>query len=254
MPVTLPLELQHRILELALPPLILSRLDERAQLCKTLSLVHRTWTRVAQRELHEHVSCANEASILELTAVLQRLYLFNTIIRDAASIIDEPTFRNLTYLYVRDTGFGSLPADLRLQTLLLCCVGLDFHDKTFFAGLSALRILGLIATVPLPHVADNLPPLLRHLAYYDVDWEESDDGADDDEARLAAFRAAGEKHRPTMAKLAQRLDSCTTNTDSGERRPWSYVLEEEVVRASGRFTVNNEDDFDLEEWAWSLGA
>ncbi|GAA6057363.1 hypothetical protein NBRC10513_000144 [Rhodotorula toruloides] len=191
---------------------------------------------------------------IEGAHVLQRLYLFNTIIRDAASIIDEPTFRNLTYLYVRDTGFGSLPADLRLQTLLLCCVGLDFHDKTFFAGLSALRILGLIATVPLPHVADNLPPLLRHLAYYDVDWEESDDGADDDEARLAAFRAAGEKHRPTMAKLAQRLDSCTTNTDSGERRPWSYVLEEEVVRASGRFTVNNEDDFDLEEWAWSLGA
>ncbi|PRQ70858.1 hypothetical protein AAT19DRAFT_11015 [Rhodotorula toruloides] len=54
MPVALPLELQLHILELALPPIILSRLDERVRLCKTFSLVHRTWTRVAQRELHEH--------------------------------------------------------------------------------------------------------------------------------------------------------------------------------------------------------
>lgn len=68
MPSNLPLELQLLIVELALPPLILSRLDERAELCQTFSLVHRSWTPVAQREIHEHVSCADEASILGLTA------------------------------------------------------------------------------------------------------------------------------------------------------------------------------------------
>ncbi|BGP03489.1 hypothetical protein NBRC10513v2_007221 [Rhodotorula toruloides] len=56
MPVTLPIELQHRILETALPPLVHRELDERVRLCKTFSLVHRTWTPVAQRELHEHFS------------------------------------------------------------------------------------------------------------------------------------------------------------------------------------------------------
>ncbi|KAL7342876.1 hypothetical protein BJY59DRAFT_719304 [Rhodotorula toruloides] len=56
MPVTLPIELQHRILETALPPLVHCDLDERVQLCKTFSLVHRTWTPIAQRELHEHFS------------------------------------------------------------------------------------------------------------------------------------------------------------------------------------------------------
>lgn len=132
---------------------------------------------------------------------------------------------------------------------------MDFHDKTFFAGLSALRILGLIAAVPLPHVADNLPPLLRHLAYYDVDWESEDEEPDEnDQARVTALSAMREKHRPAMAKLAQRLASCTTNTDAGERRPWSYVLEEEVERAGGKFTVIDADNFDLEEWVWSLGA
>lgn len=56
MPVILPVELQLYIFQLALPPLILSRLNERVQLCKAFSLVHRTWTPTAQRELHEHFS------------------------------------------------------------------------------------------------------------------------------------------------------------------------------------------------------
>ncbi|BGP35366.1 hypothetical protein JCM10296v2_007202 [Rhodotorula toruloides] len=56
MPVSLPIELQHRILETALPLLGHCDLDERVQLCKTFSLVHRSWTPVAQRELHEHFS------------------------------------------------------------------------------------------------------------------------------------------------------------------------------------------------------
>ncbi|KAK4330597.1 LOW QUALITY PROTEIN: Proteophosphoglycan ppg4, partial [Rhodotorula toruloides] len=55
-PVTLPIELQHRILETALPPLVRRDLDERVRLCKTFSLVHRSWTPIAQRELHEHFS------------------------------------------------------------------------------------------------------------------------------------------------------------------------------------------------------
>lgn len=56
MPVTLPIELQLRVLETALPPLVHCDLDERVRLCKTFSLVHRTWTPVAQGELHEHFS------------------------------------------------------------------------------------------------------------------------------------------------------------------------------------------------------
>lgn len=63
MPATLPLELQLHILELALPPFILSRLNERIRLCHTFSLVHRTWTQTAQRELHENVSCTDDKSI-----------------------------------------------------------------------------------------------------------------------------------------------------------------------------------------------
>ncbi|BGO95703.1 hypothetical protein NBRC10512_007401 [Rhodotorula toruloides] len=53
---TLPLELQLHILELALPPLIRRNLDERVRLCKAFSLVHRDWTKTAQRELHEHIT------------------------------------------------------------------------------------------------------------------------------------------------------------------------------------------------------
>ncbi|GEM12562.1 hypothetical protein Rt10032_c22g6579 [Rhodotorula toruloides] len=51
MAVLLPVELQQYILELAIPPLIQSLLDERTRLCKTFSLVHRTWTPIAQRKL-----------------------------------------------------------------------------------------------------------------------------------------------------------------------------------------------------------
>jgi hypothetical protein len=46
---TLPLELQLHILELALPPLIRRNLNERVRLCKAFSLVHRSWTKTAQR-------------------------------------------------------------------------------------------------------------------------------------------------------------------------------------------------------------
>ncbi|GAA5915937.1 hypothetical protein JCM6882_000185 [Rhodosporidiobolus microsporus] len=45
------LELQLDILELAIPPPTLRNLDERRQACRTLSLVHRDWTRTAQKHL-----------------------------------------------------------------------------------------------------------------------------------------------------------------------------------------------------------
>ncbi|BGO95239.1 hypothetical protein NBRC10512_002971 [Rhodotorula toruloides] len=54
MTVTIPVELQQYILELAIPPLIQPSLNERVRLCKTFSLVHRAWTPIAQRELREH--------------------------------------------------------------------------------------------------------------------------------------------------------------------------------------------------------
>ncbi|BGO95610.1 hypothetical protein NBRC10512v2_007311 [Rhodotorula toruloides] len=192
---------------------------------------------------------------IEGAHALKKLYLLNTILWNAMSIIDDSTSRNLTYLFVSDVGLAPFPADLQLQTLLLSCVTLDHPAETSFAHLSAVRILGLIATVPLILIANDLPPLLRHLAYYDADWESEDEEPDEnDQARVNALSAMREKHRPAMAKLAQRLASCTSNTDAGERRPWSYVLEEQVEEAGGKFTVIDDDNFDLEEWAWSLGA
>ncbi|BGO91400.1 hypothetical protein NBRC10512_003059 [Rhodotorula toruloides] len=51
----LPLELVARILRLAAPPRTLSSLGEHTRPFKRLSLVHRSWTRLAQRELRRHV-------------------------------------------------------------------------------------------------------------------------------------------------------------------------------------------------------
>lgn len=53
----LPLELELAIIRLAIPPLFsIRRLEERVDLCKTLSLVCRRWTQLAQEELRQHVS------------------------------------------------------------------------------------------------------------------------------------------------------------------------------------------------------
>lgn len=64
MTVTIPVELQQYILELAIPPLIQPSLDERVRLCKTFSLVHRAWTPIAQRELREHCGISLDASFI----------------------------------------------------------------------------------------------------------------------------------------------------------------------------------------------
>ncbi|GAA5917699.1 hypothetical protein JCM6882_003477 [Rhodosporidiobolus microsporus] len=49
----LPLEVELYIVELAIPPFTWHGRDERRELCKTLSLVHRSWTDVAQKRLRE---------------------------------------------------------------------------------------------------------------------------------------------------------------------------------------------------------
>ncbi|EGU13064.1 Proteophosphoglycan 5 [Rhodotorula toruloides ATCC 204091] len=51
----LPLELVARIFRLAAPPRTLSHLPGHIRLFKRLSLVHRSWTKLAQRELRRHV-------------------------------------------------------------------------------------------------------------------------------------------------------------------------------------------------------
>ncbi|GAA5973876.1 hypothetical protein JCM11641_001195 [Rhodosporidiobolus odoratus] len=51
---TLPLELQHYILDLALPFMSRDALDERVQPCRIFSLVHLTWTTKGQGELCEY--------------------------------------------------------------------------------------------------------------------------------------------------------------------------------------------------------
>ncbi|GAA5912224.1 hypothetical protein JCM6882_005201 [Rhodosporidiobolus microsporus] len=56
MPRNLPLELQHYILELALPSTKLFTGPERRRLFRTFSLVHRSWTPVAQRLLFQQVA------------------------------------------------------------------------------------------------------------------------------------------------------------------------------------------------------
>ncbi|BGP03458.1 hypothetical protein RTBOTA2_006243 [Rhodotorula toruloides] len=58
----LPLELQYRIIELALPPLVRLAVDERVQACQTFALVHRDWTPFAQRELLNPVILRNKQS------------------------------------------------------------------------------------------------------------------------------------------------------------------------------------------------
>uniref|UniRef100_A0A0K3CU05 BY PROTMAP: gi/342319008/gb/EGU10960.1/ Proteophosphoglycan 5 [Rhodotorula glutinis ATCC 204091] n=3 Tax=Rhodotorula toruloides TaxID=5286 RepID=A0A0K3CU05_RHOTO len=66
---TLPLELQLRILELAMPPLIRRNLEERVRFCKAFSLVHRDWTETAQRELHEHLTVTyHKPAVLDMAA------------------------------------------------------------------------------------------------------------------------------------------------------------------------------------------
>ncbi|KAK4330643.1 Proteophosphoglycan ppg4, partial [Rhodotorula toruloides] len=70
---TLPLELQLHIFELALPPLIYRRLDERASLLQSLSLVTRSWTAWAQSQLHEHISILHEADSESLVRAMKRL-------------------------------------------------------------------------------------------------------------------------------------------------------------------------------------
>ncbi|GAA6047694.1 hypothetical protein NBRC10513_004123 [Rhodotorula toruloides] len=50
----LPLELVARIFRLAAPPRTLSHLPGHIRLFKRLSLVHRSWTKLAQRELRRH--------------------------------------------------------------------------------------------------------------------------------------------------------------------------------------------------------
>ncbi|GAA5899137.1 hypothetical protein JCM6882_004626 [Rhodosporidiobolus microsporus] len=53
MPPTLPIELELYILALSIPPCTLRTLPSRRELCRTLSLVRREWTQVAQRALFE---------------------------------------------------------------------------------------------------------------------------------------------------------------------------------------------------------
>ncbi|GAA5909161.1 hypothetical protein JCM6882_001206 [Rhodosporidiobolus microsporus] len=55
MPLDLPLKLQHYILELALPSTKLFTGPERRRLLRTFSLVHSSWTPVAQRLLFQQV-------------------------------------------------------------------------------------------------------------------------------------------------------------------------------------------------------
>ncbi|GAA5904605.1 hypothetical protein JCM6882_004919 [Rhodosporidiobolus microsporus] len=48
---SLPLELQHYILKLAIPPFSYRTLPARREACRLLALVHRSWTPIAQAEL-----------------------------------------------------------------------------------------------------------------------------------------------------------------------------------------------------------
>ncbi|GAA5904548.1 hypothetical protein JCM6882_004904 [Rhodosporidiobolus microsporus] len=47
----LPLELQHHILKLAIPPFSYRTLAARRETCCRLALVHQSWTPIAQAEL-----------------------------------------------------------------------------------------------------------------------------------------------------------------------------------------------------------
>lgn len=69
----LPLELQLHILELAVPPIIQRRLDERSVLLQILSLVTRSWTAWAQSQLHEHISILHKLDRGTLVRAMKRL-------------------------------------------------------------------------------------------------------------------------------------------------------------------------------------
>ncbi|GAA6052773.1 hypothetical protein NBRC10513_006830 [Rhodotorula toruloides] len=83
----LPVELQLQILELALPSPIRRNLDERVRLCKAFSLVHRTWTRTAQKQLHRYVvikrdiaASGNDEAVKRLEAKCAGAFPFENLV------------------------------------------------------------------------------------------------------------------------------------------------------------------------------
>ncbi|GAA5904576.1 hypothetical protein JCM6882_004912 [Rhodosporidiobolus microsporus] len=54
MPTDLPLELQHYILKLAIPPFSYRTLAARREICRHLALVHSSWTPIAQAHLQRY--------------------------------------------------------------------------------------------------------------------------------------------------------------------------------------------------------
>lgn len=61
--------------------------------------------------------------------------------------------------------------------------------------------------------------------------------------------AAKEPYRPTTAKLAARVESCTTILRSSRRVASSCVLQQAMEPVGHRFEVLDRNMFDLEEWA-----
>lgn len=170
-------------------------------------------------------------------------------------------FGNLTFLSVDRAWLSALPLLRQLHTLLLRDVMTFANSEAeFFGCLHGLRVGGLIATRrSFVSVAEVLPISLRHLAYFDEPWHHVD-RAEDDEAVEEECYANGEAHRSTMARLAQSLDSCTIVTSRVRLAPWSGALRDEMEQRGRNLhevlvpTAKHVVDFDLEVWAWSVGA
>ncbi|BGP03563.1 Proteophosphoglycan ppg4 [Rhodotorula toruloides ATCC 204091] len=113
---TLPLGLQLHILELALPPLVRRNLDERVRLCKAFSLVHRSWTKTAQRELHEYV-----------TVVYTQLARLDTAAQERIAA-------------AKEGGWGLKRLDINLESLASAVVWLEEGDDL---GLAAIEEMWL---------------------------------------------------------------------------------------------------------------
>ncbi|GAA6004135.1 hypothetical protein JCM10207_002443 [Rhodosporidiobolus poonsookiae] len=170
--ISLPVELQLRILQLVLPPPTGPTLKDRRRILKGLALVNRDWREAGQPELFRLVPMltGRNRTVADVTAWLKRLEAGGGKVRGiAVECFDAKGFdRHLTRSQRRESAeqqrllFEALPAGFpRLQELHI------WSDPTKSRNL-ALRTLGLFISklyTPADYNLTNLEgvPALQHL-------------------------------------------------------------------------------------------
>ncbi|BGP03554.1 hypothetical protein RTG_03165 [Rhodotorula toruloides ATCC 204091] len=288
----LPLELQLHVLELALPPLIRRNLDERVRLCKAFSLVHRSWTRTAQRELHEHLSIFYDEPARVDTVAQERIaaakeggWRFKRVDIELdtgifnAGILEGYVLDNEQWRLQRDPAdFGDLDE---------MWISMAFADFESF-GATSLRRLHIFDR----HVREtaamlyHLPPRLTYLAFHNggfpTYWnsnilvnlttlvlEDIEECSWDIlprktslrvlclKSRHPAFETDALERMPFLEHIAvAAVDTKALEEyfSRGERLSLPPTLKRFTLVSSEELPAEELNDWDPEEWAYSVGA